>query len=71
MINPPANLPPSTYKERSEFYFTMRDRAAKLGFKPGWARIRFFERFGRWPTVGLMRDYDAHCLHRLTSGANP
>jgi len=44
-------LPPeaSPETERRRFYALMLQKAADMGYKPGWAAYRFRDKFGSWP----------------------
>ena len=35
--------------ERRRFYALMLQKAADMGYKPGWAAHRFKDKFGTWP----------------------
>ena len=38
-----------TDEEREVFYFELRFYGTNRGYKPGWAAIKYREKFGEWP----------------------
>jgi DNA repair protein RadD len=42
-------LIPYTYAERARFYAQLRGYGILKNYKPGWAKMKFIDKFGHWP----------------------